>query len=426
MANVYFGDVTGNMADTNWNTSIRFTVSGVTVTPTAGATYTNNGVTFTVTSASIAAGVGTINAGGSGTSTGSGTLTKVSGTGDATIAFSDQEDVNWFSTPGSVICGCCCTQCNVPGTPLGRVPTLADTVVVYNTVSIGPYITPWTSNVIVGFIDSAGIGGVYGYLNAGTFNGTVTVDGGVLGGTVVCNGAVVGLTVNSYVNIISGTFNNTVTGGIIHIDGGTFASAVTLQASGSEFLLSPIGTGNITFNGTIVNNAGSSTLMVGTFQMNASSGTTTFNCTIPDNFSVYQIRQATYTQPFVLGLFAPTPGAGNACFITLYSGFSTSLAVTLNCKKLNSSSVPIGSITITNSTFTGLLTINRQSQTLTITGGSYTPPAVTTPAVRSGNSMTFSSAALPIDPGFVNGGGTFNPTVLLAGTSSDLVGSGLP
>jgi hypothetical protein len=129
MANVYFGDTIGQ-ADQNWNTSIRFTVSGVTVTPTAGATYTNNGITFTVTSASIAAGVGTINAGGSGTSTGSGTLTKVSGTGDATIAFSDQEDVNWFSNPGSVVCGCCCTSCNVPGTPLGRLPTLADSVIV--------------------------------------------------------------------------------------------------------------------------------------------------------------------------------------------------------------------------------------------------------------------------------------------------------
>jgi hypothetical protein len=85
-----------------------------------------------------------------------------------------------------------------------------------------------------------------------------------------------------------------------------------------------------------------------------------------------------------------------------------------------------GSITITSSTFTGLLTINKNSQTLTITGGSYTPPAVTTPAVRSGNSMTFSSAALPIDPGFVNGGGAFNATVLLAGTSNDIIGSGLP
>jgi hypothetical protein len=85
-----------------------------------------------------------------------------------------------------------------------------------------------------------------------------------------------------------------------------------------------------------------------------------------------------------------------------------------------------GSITITSSTFTGLLTINKNSQALTITGGSYTPPTVTTPAVRSGNSMTFSSAVLPIDPGFVNGGGAFNATVLLAGTSNDIIGSGLP
>lgn len=64
------------------------TVSGITVTPTAGATYTHNGITWTVRSASITAGAGTITVYGTGTPATSGTLTKTGGTGDASVAFS--------------------------------------------------------------------------------------------------------------------------------------------------------------------------------------------------------------------------------------------------------------------------------------------------------------------------------------------------
>jgi len=417
MANVYFSDVIG-VADSNWNTSIQFTVSSVTVTPTAGAIYENNGIQFKVTGTSITTGSGTIRAGGTGTATASGTLTKVSGTGDAAIAFSAKADVNWFSDPGSVCC-VCCTAVSTPGTPLGRLPTTADSVIIYQTINTGPDITPWPSNIYIGTLDTASFFDYYGGINDGTYNGTVTMDSyqGGLGGTIVCNGTVTTTQVSTNFNIGGGTFNGPVSAGVTNINGGTFASSVTSSTSLNI-------TGTPVFNGTIVNSAGTSTAMGGSFIIN--SGTPTFNCAIPSNYATYQMRPANYTQPFVLGLFAPTPSAAAACFITLNSGFSTSLAVTLNCKQLNLSSVPVGSITITNSTITGLLTINRQSQALTITGGSYTPPAVTTPAVRSGNSMTFSSAAIPIDPGFVLGGGTFNATVLLAGTSSDLVGSGLP
>jgi hypothetical protein len=61
-----------------------FTVSGVTIVPTAGATYTNNSKTFTV----IYAAATKVYATGTGEPAASGTLTKASGTGDATIAFS--------------------------------------------------------------------------------------------------------------------------------------------------------------------------------------------------------------------------------------------------------------------------------------------------------------------------------------------------
>jgi len=65
-----------------------FTVSGVTVSPGIGSTWTNNGRTYTVTYVKITAGAGTVVATSNGAPQASGTLTKSSGTGDATIAFS--------------------------------------------------------------------------------------------------------------------------------------------------------------------------------------------------------------------------------------------------------------------------------------------------------------------------------------------------
>lgn len=73
---------------TSVNNSHVFTVSGVTTAPVAGDTYTNNGVTFTVVSTSIAAGSGTITGYSAGTPAASGSLTRATGSGDATIAFS--------------------------------------------------------------------------------------------------------------------------------------------------------------------------------------------------------------------------------------------------------------------------------------------------------------------------------------------------
>jgi len=68
-------------------TAYRFTVSGVTsVTP--GATYTVSGVTYTVTEVNLSGGSGSIRATGASAPPASGTLTKATGAGDATIAFS--------------------------------------------------------------------------------------------------------------------------------------------------------------------------------------------------------------------------------------------------------------------------------------------------------------------------------------------------
>lgn len=73
----------------------QFTVSGITTAPTAGATYTNNGSTFTVeyttltgVAPNISGTIATWTSAGNNNPLASGTLTKASGTGDATIAYS--------------------------------------------------------------------------------------------------------------------------------------------------------------------------------------------------------------------------------------------------------------------------------------------------------------------------------------------------
>ena len=67
------------------NYSSTFTVSGVSVYPTRWATYTNNGKTCTATSTGSS---NSVYMACNGATTSSGTLTKTSGTGDATITFS--------------------------------------------------------------------------------------------------------------------------------------------------------------------------------------------------------------------------------------------------------------------------------------------------------------------------------------------------
>lgn len=69
------------------STAYTFQVSGISVSPTAGATYTNNAVTYTVTYVRLTSGAGQIVATGSGAPTTSGTLVKSAGTGDANITF---------------------------------------------------------------------------------------------------------------------------------------------------------------------------------------------------------------------------------------------------------------------------------------------------------------------------------------------------
>jgi len=68
------------------NVTYRFFIAAVTTAPTAGATYTNNAITYTVTTTVTAAGTFVLMT-GNGAPTVSGTLTKTGGTGDATLTF---------------------------------------------------------------------------------------------------------------------------------------------------------------------------------------------------------------------------------------------------------------------------------------------------------------------------------------------------
>lgn len=80
--------VTAAALGTTFTQAYVFTVSGVAVPPGAGSTWTVGGVTYTVVASSITADSGTVAATGASAPPASGTLTKASGTGDATITYS--------------------------------------------------------------------------------------------------------------------------------------------------------------------------------------------------------------------------------------------------------------------------------------------------------------------------------------------------
>jgi hypothetical protein len=80
---------------TGTRAAVQFIVTSANAT--AGATYTNNGNTYTVLQ-TIAAGT-TLYASGAGAPLASGTLTKATGTGDATITFSAKTDLAQYTPP---------------------------------------------------------------------------------------------------------------------------------------------------------------------------------------------------------------------------------------------------------------------------------------------------------------------------------------
>lgn len=106
---------------------------------TQGATYTNNGQTFTVL-ATISAAT-TLRMSGTGAPAASGTLTKASGTGDATITFS-------AFTGGAATS---LAQWQAAGLPRGLVPTVGQSFIAIASAQIGgsaQVVTPSVSGIV--------------------------------------------------------------------------------------------------------------------------------------------------------------------------------------------------------------------------------------------------------------------------------------
>lgn len=95
--------ITATQLTTVWNTlafSVRYTFTVTAANATAGATYTNNSQTFTVLT-TISGGT-TLVCSGTNNPTASGTLTKATGTGDATITFSSVTQAQSWVVPTGV------------------------------------------------------------------------------------------------------------------------------------------------------------------------------------------------------------------------------------------------------------------------------------------------------------------------------------
>lgn len=98
-----FVNINGICGATSQVYAYLFTVTAVTTAPTVGATYTNNGITYTVI-ATVAATGTMVAMVGTGPPTTTGTLTKTSGTGDATLTFSaNVPHPNWIAANVSAV-----------------------------------------------------------------------------------------------------------------------------------------------------------------------------------------------------------------------------------------------------------------------------------------------------------------------------------
>ena len=120
----------------------KFTVTSANAT--IGATYTNNGATFTVLS-TIAAGT-TLYLLGNGAPTASGTLTKATGTGDATITFSAFVPVAPQNTAGTALPTSATTSATVTFLTVASNPTGFKQIATFPYVTSGDIVNPGAFN----------------------------------------------------------------------------------------------------------------------------------------------------------------------------------------------------------------------------------------------------------------------------------------
>ena len=293
---------------------------------------------------------------------------------------------NWYISTGTY--GCCCCA-GTDGVPANRLPTLSDTVCIG-----APITTPysggvWSAKVVVVYRSTLTLGSYSGVVELQDSN----ISGGTFTGSVTC--------VQSSHQISGGTFNCPITlqNGITYVSGGTFNQAISGGA------------------GISISGGG-------------------FNTAIPSRLSQYIISGGAFDRDLILG--DPLGNtAGNPQGVTLNAGLSTSRNISIDISKYVYNSFLNrnlgGSLTINGGVYTGLISIVKSiylpsadnTPAVNIKAGSYSPPAVYTPAVKSGNYMTFASSAIPKDWGFAAAGGTFSPTIYLQGTSNDILGAGL-
>ena len=345
---------------------------------------------------------------------------------------------NWFINPG-VYCSCCGGSA---GTPAAALPTPADTVVLLaNVTSVpAPGVSGWTAGgkwtgpitlakgSILNDWYTGAIVTVYEPFASGS--GTPQI---ALGGAT-CSAA--SITNNSYLRIDSGTFPCPITFNVYYLNneiyGGTFNGTLSPTASGATGFKATGGT----FNGLIaLPNSGVTLDISGSAVVNSTFSTSgasaslaivanggTWNVPFPssNNATSYIINSPTLG--FAGGMVLGTAGKANS--------FDLAITTSKNIVMNGIAGVGAGGSYVKFSAggnYTGLLTLPAlQSGRLSFVGTSaYSPPAVTTPAIKSGNNMTFAGSAVPTDPGFKANGGTFSPTMLLSGTSNDILGAGL-
>lgn len=262
---------------TGTRAAVMFTTSSANAT--AGATYTNNSQTFTVLQ-TISAGT-TLFCSGAGAPTASGTLTKATGTGDATITFSAKTDMAQYTLPtgpspiavrvkgiggggGGGSSGTASTQVGVTGKPTVVIPTATFTTVTMNlaggagggnaggTGGSGGVPTIGSSATVLQIASVAGGGG------GGALGTSTTQWPGGIGGSGFFGGAGVG--------VVSGNGSAASNSGAGGAGGGTGGTASSFPGSGGgsgaygEIMLVGAGVTNLYY-------------AVGTFGAGGTSGT---------------------------------------------------------------------------------------------------------------------------------------------------------
>jgi len=218
---------------TGTQSGLMFVVSGVTTAPTNGATYTNNGNTFTVLGTTpdkivVFSTCSTCTTSGS-------TLTKSTGTGDSSITFSATQSLATFN-PGSTDKAIWIRQVGGGGGGGGTTGTGANQNSAGGGGSGGGYTENFITTIPAHIYYTIGTGGGGGSSSGGsgsngTYSGFATSDGatvayggpgiggpgaGTCGGTVFCSGAQ---------NVVGGC-----SGGDVCISGGQGCPGLSLQA----------------------------------------------------------------------------------------------------------------------------------------------------------------------------------------------------